>query len=77
MSQRVDTVLDNYRSAQVLGFFDIWISGKIRELLEKPELRAEWRIDEHDLDEQVWLVTRPRKEITSSAEMRANGGILV
>jgi len=35
------------------------------------------RIDEHDLDEQVWLVTRRRKEITSSAEMLANGGILV
>ena len=31
----------------------------------------------HDLDEQVWLVTRRRKEITSSAEMRANGSVLL
>ena len=68
----MDTVLYNYRSAQVLRFYDIWVSGKIRELLGKLELPAERRIDE-----QVWLVTRRRKEITSSAEMRANGGILV
>jgi hypothetical protein len=50
------------------------ISGKIRELLGKPELPAERRNDQHDLDEQAWLVTRRPKEIKSSAEWRANVG---
>src|SRR5258708_3084131 len=53
---------------------ELWISGRIRELLGEPELPAERRIDEHDLDEQAWLVTRRPKEITSSAELRANVG---
>ena len=50
----------------------LWVSGKIRELLGAPELPIGRRIDEHDLNEQVWLVTRRPKEISTTAELRAN-----
>jgi hypothetical protein len=51
---------------------ELWITGKIRELLGNPELPADRRIDEHDLNEQAWLVTRRPKEITTTTELRAN-----
>jgi hypothetical protein len=35
-------------------------------------LPADRRIDEHDLNEQAWLVTRRPKEMTSTTELRAN-----
>jgi hypothetical protein len=34
----------------------VYEAGKIRELLGVPELPADRRIDEHDLNEQAWLV---------------------
>jgi len=49
---------------------ELWISGKIRELLGKPELLAERRIDQHDLDEQAWLVTGGPKRL----RVAQNGG---
>ena len=51
---------------------ELWVSGKIRELLGEPELPADRAIDKHDLNEQAWLVTRRPKEITTTAELRAN-----
>jgi conjugative relaxase-like TrwC/TraI family protein len=49
----------------------LWVSGKIRELLGEPELARDRSIDEHDLNEQAWLVTRRPKEIASTAELRS------
>jgi len=51
---------------------ELWVSGKIRELLGTPKLPAERSIDEHDLNEQAWLVTRRPKEIATTAELKAN-----
>ncbi len=44
---------------------ELWVTGKIGELLGRPELPAARRIDEHDLNEQAWLVTRRPKEVTT------------
>jgi conjugative relaxase-like TrwC/TraI family protein len=49
---------------------ELWISGKIRALLGKPELSPVRKIDEHDIDEQAWLITRRPKEIISPQELR-------
>jgi conjugative relaxase-like TrwC/TraI family protein len=49
---------------------ELWVSGKIRELLSEPELPPGRKIDEHDLDEQAWLVTRRPKEITTTAQLQ-------
>ncbi len=49
---------------------ELWISGKIRELLGAPDLPVDRTIDQHDLNEQAWLVTRRPKEITTTAELR-------
>jgi conjugative relaxase-like TrwC/TraI family protein len=51
---------------------ELWVTGKIRELLGEPELPRDRAIDEHDLNEQAWLVTRRPKEVTTTAELRAN-----
>jgi conjugative relaxase-like TrwC/TraI family protein len=49
---------------------DLWISGKIRSQLGKPELSPVRKIDEYDLDEQAWLITRRPKEIISPEELK-------
>jgi conjugative relaxase-like TrwC/TraI family protein len=49
---------------------ELWISGKIRALLEKPELSPVRKIDDYDIDEQAWLITRRPKEIMSPRELR-------
>src|ERR1700756_5230266 len=51
---------------------ELWVTGEIRELLGEPELPQDRAIDEHDLNEQAWLVTRCPKEVTTTAELRAN-----
>jgi conjugative relaxase-like TrwC/TraI family protein len=51
---------------------ELWITGKIREMLGNPKLPADRRIDEHDLNEQAWLITRRPKEISTTIELRAN-----
>jgi conjugative relaxase-like TrwC/TraI family protein len=63
---------DALRDRQVKEKSELWVSGKIRELLSTPRLPVNRSIDEHDLDEQAWLVTRRPKEITTTAELRAN-----
>jgi conjugative relaxase-like TrwC/TraI family protein len=51
---------------------ELWVSGKIRELLGAAKFPANRSIDEHDLNEQAWLVTRRPKEIATTAELKAN-----
>src|SRR5258708_32491194 len=51
---------------------ELWVSGKIRELLDSPELPTDRSIDEHDLNKQAWLVTRRLKEVATTAELLAN-----
>jgi hypothetical protein len=51
---------------------ELWVTGKIRELLGQPELSVNRAIDEHDLNEQAWLVTRRPKEITTTVELQGN-----
>src|ERR1700751_6121690 len=51
---------------------ELWVSGRIRELLGDPKLPSDRSIDEHDLNEQAWLVTRRPKEIATTAELKAN-----
>ncbi len=63
---------DALRDRQVKEKSELWVSGKIRELLSTPRLPVNRSIDEHDLNEQAWLVTRRPKEITTTAELRAN-----
>jgi hypothetical protein len=69
---RMLSVLADYvlSSPQLEEKSELWISGKIRELLGKPELLAERRIDQHDLDEQAWLVTGGPKRL----RVAQNGG---
>jgi hypothetical protein len=63
---------DALRGRSVQEKSELWITGKIRELLGVPELPADRRIDEHDLNEQAWLVTRRPKEITTTTSLRTN-----
>jgi len=63
---------DALRDRPVKEKSELWVSGKIRELLGTPKLPVNRSIDEHDLNEQAWLVTRRPKEITTTAELRAN-----
>ncbi len=63
---------DALRDRSVQEKSELWITGKIRELLGVPELPADRRIDEHDLNEQAWLVTRRPKEITTTTSLRTN-----
>jgi len=63
---------DALRDRPVKEKSELWVSGKIRELLITPRLPVNRSIDEHDLNEQAWLVTRRPKEITTTAELRAN-----
>jgi conjugative relaxase-like TrwC/TraI family protein len=51
---------------------ELWITGKIRELLSVPELPTDRRFDGHNLNEQAWLVTRRPKEMTTTRELRTN-----
>src|SRR5258707_8443993 len=51
---------------------ELWVTGKIRGLLGEPELPRDRAINEHDLNEQAWLGTRRRKEVATTAELRAN-----
>jgi conjugative relaxase-like TrwC/TraI family protein len=51
---------------------ELWVSGRIREILGAPKLPLDRSIDEHDLNEQAWLVTRRPKEIATTAELKAN-----
>jgi conjugative relaxase-like TrwC/TraI family protein len=60
------------RGRSVAEKSELWVTAKIRELLGEPELPRDRSIDEHDLNEQAWLVTRRPKEIMTSAELRAN-----
>src|SRR5258707_8694636 len=63
---------DALRGRSVQEKSELWITGKIRELLGVPELPADRRIDEHDLNEQAWLGTRRPKEITTTTSLRTN-----
>src|SRR5258708_14369981 len=51
---------------------ELWVTDRIRELLGEPELPRDRPIDEPGLNEQAWLVTRRRKETTTTVELRAN-----
>src|SRR5215471_2470435 len=42
---------------------ELCVSGRIRELLGARSLRSDRSFDEHNLNEQAWLVTRRPKEI--------------
>src|SRR5258707_1407803 len=63
---------DALRDRPVKEKSELWISGRIREFLGAPKLPSDRRIDEHDLNEQAWLVTRRPKEIATTAELKAN-----
>jgi conjugative relaxase-like TrwC/TraI family protein len=63
---------DVLRDRPVKEKSELWVSGRIRELLGAPKLPADRTIDEHDLNEQAWLVTRRPKEIATTAELQAN-----
>jgi conjugative relaxase-like TrwC/TraI family protein len=63
---------DALRDRPVKEKSELWISGKIREVLGVPKLPSDRSIDEHDLNEQAWLVTRRPKEIATTAELKAN-----
>jgi conjugative relaxase-like TrwC/TraI family protein len=49
---------------------ELWLSGEIRERLGRPDLSPARLIDEHDLDEQAWVVTRRPKENSSPEQVR-------
>jgi conjugative relaxase-like TrwC/TraI family protein len=63
---------DVLRNRPVKEKSELWVSGRIRELLGVPKLPADRTIDEHDLNEQAWLVTRRPKEIATTAELQAD-----
>jgi conjugative relaxase-like TrwC/TraI family protein len=63
---------DALRGRSVQEKSELWVTGKIGELLGRPELPATRRIDEHDLNEQAWLITRRPKEVTTTTELRTN-----
>ena len=63
---------DALRDRPVKEKSELWVSGKVRGLLGAPKLRSDRSIDEHDLNEQAWLVTRRPKEIATTAELKAN-----
>jgi conjugative relaxase-like TrwC/TraI family protein len=63
---------DALRDRPVNEKSELWVSGRIRELLGAPKLPSDRSIDEHDLNEQAWLVTRRPKEIATTAELKAN-----
>src|SRR5258707_1793792 len=63
---------DALRDRPVKEKSELWVSGKIRELLGTPKLPVNRSIDEHDLNEQAWLVTRRPKEIATTAGLKAN-----
>jgi hypothetical protein len=52
---------DALRDRPVKEKSDLWVSGRIRELLGAPKLPSDRSIDEHDLNEQAWLVSAGRK----------------
>jgi conjugative relaxase-like TrwC/TraI family protein len=63
---------DALRGRSVVEKSELWVTGKIRELLGEPGLPEDRAIDEYDLNEQAWLVTRRPKEIMTTVELRAN-----
>jgi conjugative relaxase-like TrwC/TraI family protein len=63
---------DALRDRPVKEKSELWVSGRIRELLSAPKLPSGRSIDEHDLNEQAWLVTRRPKEMATTAELQAN-----
>src|SRR3984893_982345 len=63
---------DALRDRPVKAKSELWVSGRIRELLGAPKLPSDRSIDEHDLNEQAWLVTRRPKEIATPAELKVN-----
>jgi len=63
---------DVLRDRPVREKSELWVSGRVRELLGAPKLPSDRSIDEHDLNEQAWLVTRRPKEIATTAELKAN-----
>ena len=62
---------DALRDRPVKEKSELWVSGRIREFLGAPKLPLDRSIDEHDLNEQAWLVTRRPKEIATTAELKA------
>jgi hypothetical protein len=62
---------DALRDRPVKEKSELWVSGRIREFLGAPKLPSDRSIDEHDLNEQAWLVTRRPKEIATTAELKA------
>src|SRR5260221_260729 len=65
---------DALRDRSVKEKSELWVSGRIRAHLGAPKLPSDRSIDEHDLNEQAWLVTRRPKEIATTAELKANVG---
>jgi conjugative relaxase-like TrwC/TraI family protein len=65
---------DALRDRPVKEKSELWVSGRIRELLGAPSLRSDRSFDEHDLNEQAWLVTRRPKEIATTAELKLDVG---
>jgi conjugative relaxase-like TrwC/TraI family protein len=63
---------DALRDRSVKEKSELWVSGRILELLGPPKLPSNRSIDEHDLNEQAWLVTRRPKDIATTAELKAN-----
>jgi conjugative relaxase-like TrwC/TraI family protein len=63
---------DALRDRPVKEKSELWVSGRIREFLAAPKLPSDRSIDEHDLNEQAWLVTRRPKEIATTAELKTN-----
>src|SRR5260221_9433524 len=50
----------------------IWTSGAIRDLLQGIYPGPPPESEDHQIDYQAWFITRRPKEITSTAELRAN-----
>lgn len=63
---------DALRDRPVKEKSELWVSGRIRDSLGAPKLPSDRSIDEHDLNEQAWLVTRRPKEMATTAELKAN-----
>jgi conjugative relaxase-like TrwC/TraI family protein len=49
---------------------ELWVTGRIQDRLEIPGLPSARKVNEYDLDEQAWLVTRRPKEHSSREDIR-------
>src|SRR5258707_642805 len=71
---------EGYTSEQLLSVLSgktldeksqLWASGSIRDLLRDIHPGPPPESEDHQIDYQAWFITRRRKEITSTAELRA------